>query len=398
MMLNEIVMSKCLPLRYTRLAVTISLMLCACQKKPALAPAADSLSAMEPPPMGATTYNDELKRELEILEGLLNNRLDQKSVVLVKNALMKGSIKDINSNPHSFESYLIKVLLTLPEIIHKAEFDETEKLWLTAKFYFLKRRFIEAATQMTAILKEQPNFIEARNLRARAIFFLGNPDLALSELNLIITQAGEKSEHGLDALYLTGAIVYESNDLDHKRLDIGIKAWSRYLAIADAPPELKQELKDGLVELNHRRAAPKMDLVANIDPFTPQQKYTADKNHLLKSFANEELLLALQLSEQYLKKAYDEDIATIKARILFKTGRIDEAKKLLTAIVDKNPSYAPGFHYQGMVFMLQGQPQDAVAMWKKTLEINRDYGKLHNLDQRIAVAEKMIEPTKISTH
>ena len=66
-----------------------------CQKKPSLGLAADPLSPMAPPPMGANTYNDELKKELETLDELLNKKLDLKTVFQVKDALMKGQTQEL---------------------------------------------------------------------------------------------------------------------------------------------------------------------------------------------------------------------------------------------------------------------------------------------------------------
>ena len=366
--------------------VLCGLMIVSCQKKPSLAPSADPFSSIEPPPMGGTTYNDVLKKEIGILTDLLEQRIDKPILAKVKSALMSGNIKALTKDATSYESHLAKVLLTLPELVHPREdITPNRKLWYQAKFLFLQRRFVEAAMRMTEVLQQEPNFVEARNWRARAIFFLGNPDLAIAELNKIIDVFPAKSLETLDALYLTGAIIYESNH----RLPIGINAWELYLERAETNPELKKEILDGIAELKRRKEGDNQP-ATNLDPFMPSNNFTPEKNAILVAFAKDELELALNLTHAFLKKTYDNAIATVKARIYFKQGRLDDAASMFLAIVAKDKSYAPGYHYQGMVFMLKGEPQQAINSWQKTAQLDPTYAKSHGLLQRIAVAEKMV--------
>jgi tetratricopeptide (TPR) repeat protein len=340
--------------------------------------------------MGGSTYNDELTKELGILDDVLDNKIDVKMLTKVQQALMTGKADGLSKDRTSYESHLAKVLLTLPELVHPREdISPGRKLWLQGKFLFLKRRFIEAAMKMTEVLKKEPTFVEARNWRARAIFFLGNPDLAIAELNSIIKASSENSAETLDALYLIGAIIYESNDSVAHRLATGISAWERYLDRAQPSAEMKQEILVSLAELKQRREG-KAKPATSIDPFMPNDGYAPEKNAILVAFAKDELELALNLANAFLGKSYDNAIATLKARILFKTGRSDEAAALFLAVVTKDKAYAPGFHYQGMAFMLKGEPKNAIASWRKALEIDPAYANSHGLSQRIAVAEKMV--------
>jgi tetratricopeptide (TPR) repeat protein len=360
-----------------------------CQRKPALAPSADPFSAIEAPPMGGDTYNDELKRELSILERVLDNTIEPAQLARVKTALMTGNQEAIPKDK-SDESYLAKVFLTLPELVHPRErLSDNRKLWLTAKFLFLKRRFVEAAMKMTTVLKSEPDFVEARNWRARAIFFLGNPDLAIRELETIMKRFPAKSSESLDALYLIGAIIYESNDNEKHRIATGIRAWERYLEVAEPSPDMKSEILQSLAELKVRHEG-KAKPAPSIDPFIPSEGNTAEKNAILVAFAKEELGLALELADKFLKKSYDNAIAVVKARILFKNGRLDDAAELFLAIVTKDKTYAPGYHYQGMAFMLKGEPEHAIASWQKTVALDPSYAHAHGLVQRIAVAQKMV--------
>ena len=306
-------------MRVTLYFALITLLGAGCQKKPALAPAADPLSILAAPPMGATTYNDELKKELSLLDKLLDQSLEPKLLSHVKEALLEGKTQNrfaLNSN----EAYLVKVFLALPELVHPKEaLDAKNRLWLRSKFFFLRRRFIEAATGMTEVLKLDPNFIKARNWRARAIFFLGNPDLALSELNIIIKSEPERSEARLDALYLSGAIVYESNEQDEKRIKLGVDAWNKYLVLSDPDPHIKTEINKSLKELALRLENNSQNLATLApDLFLPNAKYSAQKNAVLQAFKEEDLSRANLLCEQVLAKNYDKDLAVIKSAHLYK--------------------------------------------------------------------------------
>ncbi len=372
------------------------LFLISCQRKAALGLAADPMSSIAAPPMGATTYNDELKKELSLLDDLVNNRIDQKKLSAVIKALMDGS-KELLS-PNYEHAALVKLFLTLPELVHpKEKLTDNRKLWFKAKLLFLKRRFVEASITLSEVLKNEPTFVEARNWRARAIFFLGNPDLAISELKLIIKTSPAESEASLDAHYLIGAIVYESNDLDKERIKTGIDAWKKYLSHKESTPELKKEISDSLAELG-RRLEGKPEAPPILDPFSPHERNGPAKNAILEAFAEDKLLRAEELAGKALLKGYDPVIAIVKARTFFKSGRLDEAVELFNQIVEKSPNYAPAFHYRGMAFMMKGQIKEALLSWKKTLALDKAYGEAHNLQQRISVAEKMVEPTKVEMH
>lgn len=382
----------------------LTTMMCSCQKRPSLSPAADDLSAIAAPPMGAKVYNDELKRELNLLDDLLNGRVDKMLLSEVKGTLMRGHIDDVMSDRSGLRAELMKLLLAMPELIRRGDSpDDIDKLWFKAKLYFMRRRFIEASMLMSQILKDRPELMEARNLRARAIFFLGNPDLAIDELNRIVENTPSASVQGLDALYLIGAMCYESNDFDERRLKVGIDAWDRYLKAAKPDELLRREIADGLAELRARSRGEKPGHGAITDhqgdPFSPSESYSQEKNAIMSAFLRNELLLTIELCEQALIAGYDADIATIKARTLFKMGRIDEASDLFKNITERSPRYAPGFHYSGMGFMLKGQPQEAIAAWRRAMELDAVYGDANNLGQRIRVAEGMISREKpIDTH
>jgi tetratricopeptide (TPR) repeat protein len=243
--------------------------------------------------------------------------------------------------------------------------------------------------KMTEVLLKEPNFIEARNWRARAIFFLGNPDLAVAELNKIVAALPPKSPETLDALYLIGAIIYESNDSTAHRVRVAVNAWETYLERAEPPLDLKKEILDSLAELKHRKEGESTP-PSSADPFLPHPNFKPEKNAILVAFAKDELNLALSLANAFLDEDYDKAIATVKARIFFKQGRVDEAVSMFEAIVSKDKSYAPGYHYQGMAFMLKGEVEKAISSWEETIKQDPIYAESHRLLQRIAAAKKIV--------
>lgn len=390
-------------MRELLLSLAIAAAASGCQKKAALAPSGDPNSVLAPLPMGATVYNDELQHELKTLDDLLEGRIDPAVIDAVTKSLMLGRAQDHADK--SMNAALADLFMTLPELIHGSkDLSPLKKLWYEAKLLFLRRRFIESTTLMSKILSQAPspqadyrdlNLDEVRNCLARGTFFLGNPDLSIKTLKSIVANNPPSSPQSLEALYLTGAIIYESHDLDKKRLAEGIDAWQLYLKRAQTDSKIDEEIKNGLSELLARKNE---DAAQIIDPFTPRDGLSPEKNAVLTAFLREELLLALELCDKSLKDAYDKDIAIIKARIFIKTGRMDEAAELFSTIVEKNASYAPAFHYRGMAFMLKGQVELALASWLKTLELDQNYARSHKLDQRIAVAQKMLKPQKIDMH
>jgi tetratricopeptide (TPR) repeat protein len=360
-----------------------------CQKKPALSPAGVNLSTLEPPPMGATNYNDEFIRDLAILDNILNSVIGRQRLRKIHDNLSDFYKKNKAKDRNQEDIHLGRILIVMPELLQqKKPFNDREKEWLRAKFHFLNRRHVEASMLMSAILQKNDDDL-VRSWRSRAIFFLGNPDLARSELKAVISRSGETSPQGLDALYLLGAMSYEDDERDKKHLNAGIDAWTRYLKLVDADSAMIKEIEQGLAELKRRLQGDLDNQGIYKDRFLPNDTYKESKNAILAAFAKEELLLAQRLAQESLKVAYDPDIATIKARILFKNGQIDEALTLFMSITEKDKKYAPGFHYRGMAFMLQGKRRDAILSWQRTLEIDETYGSFHDLKRRIAVAEKM---------
>lgn len=366
----------------------------ACQKKPALSPAADPSSILSLPPMGAKVYNDELKKELDTLDALLNNQLPKKEVSEAKEQLLLQK----SSDKAQLSDGLSSLFLTLPELIHDHEhLSENRRTWIKAKLLFLRRRFVEASMLMSNVIKNEPHFIEAINWQARAIFFLGNPDLAIKKLEHITENTPKNSSSHLEALYLIGAIIYESEEEDKNSIKKGIHVWQEYLTYSKTDPTLEKEITNSLKELTSRLNNEEKQH-APFDPFMPIPSHSDEKRAILEAFHKEEMLTALKLCEESLKKSYDKDLAIIKARIFIKTGRMDEASTLFLNIVEKNQSYAPAFHYNGMALMFKGQLKEAITSWQKTFDLDPKYARFHKLDERIAVAKKMLNPIEVESH
>ena len=135
-----------------------------------------------------------------------------------------------------------------------------------------------------------------------------------------------------------------------------------------------------------------------MDIFEPNEGYKSEINALLTAFKKEELLLSERLCDLILGKGFDRLVMLVKARVFIKTGRMDEAFSLFTKLTKKEPTFAPAWHYQGMVFMLKGDAKNAIASWQTTLKLDKAYGDRNNLNERIAVANGMLEPKKVPSH
>lgn len=206
-----------------------------------------------------------------------------------------------------------------------------------AEKLFEQQKFVEASQMLSKLLDQEPTLPGARNLLARCFFFLGNPDRSFEELEFILQNSQPMSEASLDAMFLMGAITLEATDLNPKNEIKGRKAWVTYLKVSPST-SLKEKVKTGLVELEALDNPPK---------------------------------------------------ATVLARSYIQSSNIPKALHVFRRILRKNPKYVPAWHYQGMAYIMQGEPKSAVASWRQVFKLDSAYAKRFKLDQRIAVAEKM---------
>lgn len=230
-----------------------------------------------------------------------------------------------------------------------------KKEFSLAELYFEERRFIEASQILSKILDKDAKYPQARNLLARCFYFLGNPDRSLAELDFILSQPGGQADDMLDALFLTGAVVLESNPSEKMRKK-GIAAWENYLKIAPQS-ELRKQVTEGLARLKEQGRAKSEDW--------------------------------MQAEQKLREKKGDAEGETTLARIAIRTHRVQEALQRFEAVVKKYPKYVPAWHYKGMAHMLSGDPRQAIVCWERVMELNPAYGAEHRLTDRIAVAKGM---------
>lgn len=352
--------------------------LAGCQKPAKLSVAIDNFSELSIAPMGADTYNDELKLQLKLLDLYFEEKLPIKLQENTKKALMAQSeISNIE------EKALSQIYLTLPELLMPEKID---KDWLKAKFLFFKRRFIESSILLSEILKNQPNFYQARNFKARCLFFLGNPHLAIKELEFIVNDKKVDQENFLDALYLVGAMIHELSDNDLLLLKKAYDSWQKYLNKGENI-EIKKEIVKSLADIKARIALIEKPF---IDIFEPQKNYSALKNKALQAFKDNDLKISSDIIDKILQKNYDKTLILLKARILFKNSLISSSEKLFSELAKKYPSFVELWHYKGMFYMLQGQIAKAIESWERVLKLNYNYGFHYDLKQKIAKAKQML--------
>lgn len=225
---------------------------------------------------------------------------------------------------------LLFLLSCRPQPAQQPTYAKAEKL-------FEQQKFIESSKMLSKLLDQDPNLPGARNLLSRCFFFLGNSDRSFEELQFVLTHSEPGSEVGLDALFLMGAVALESDSLSTSNYQKGRKAWEVYL-----------------------KAAPKSKLAEKVIAGLAEMRALEDPAQ-----------------------------ATSLARSHIQRSNISKALAIFQRVLKKKPDYVPAWHYQGMVYIMQGEPQKAVASWKQVFKKDPAYAKKFKLDQRIAVAEKL---------
>jgi predicted Zn-dependent protease len=144
---------------------------------------------------------------------------------------------------------------------------------------------------------------------------------------------------------------------------------------------LQQKIKDGLAVFEEKK---------NAKAVTKETGNT--KKDALAAVEGGDMLDAESKVFAALKKTpRDDDLKVALARVYVKTGRVKESLAEFAAVIKKNPRHAVAFHYQGMAFMMSGDPQGAIASWQKVLELDKAYGDRFNLKGRIAIAQNMLK-------
>lgn len=308
----------------------------ACQRAPDIAPSAQPSSAKAPAPLGSTTTNAEFQKKLEELNA---------------KKLPKGASSEMEY----------------------------------AKLYFSERRLIEASEILSQLLDKNPLYPGARNLLARCFYFLGNPDRAILELEYILTHQEKNPDEVIDALFLLGASVLESQTYSKVQIQKAEKAWKLYLKLAPNSPH-KSKIEEGLTVLSSRLNPQLMPTKANVGiAKTPREDAIA-------AFNRGEILIAEKKLKEALKiYPADAELMTYLGRVFVQTTRPKEALVLLLEAVTKNPKHMPSRHYLGMAYMMNGEPQKAVDAWEEVQKQDPAYARQFRLEERIAIAKHMLQ-------
>jgi len=349
------------------------LMIVGCQKAPTVASSADPRSVNAAAPMESETSNAELEKRLAVLNRLLDGQISNEEFEAAK---AKGS-------PEAERLAKIMENLGFDKPMPEVPVGSLERDFAIGQFYFYERRFIEASHIFSKLLDKRPSWLRVRNLLARCFYFLGNTDRTYMELQFVLANNGGQAEEVLDALFLMGAIPLDSPSATPEQIDKGIGAFETYLKLAPNSP-MREKIKDGLAEFAERKKAKN----AHAD--------TGDaKKDALLAIEGADMLAAENKIRDALKKhPRDDDLKVALARVFVKTGRVNEALAEFADAIKKNARNAVAYHYQGMAFMMSGNPKGAVESWQKVLEIDPKYGERFNLKGRIAIAENLMKKEK----
>lgn len=328
------------------------------------------------PPMESKTSNAELAKRKLIVEKLINGEISQKDF---------SAAQDVNQKPDSAKTEEIERLakivdyLGLEQLPAKMQTGAVQGEFMMGEFFFYERRFIEASQIFSKLLDARPNWLRARNLLARSFYFLGNTDRAFMELQYVVANHSGQAEELLDGLFLIGAIAMDSPTATNAQLEKGVGAWKTYLKVAPRSP-LCEKIQNGLADYESKKKKKEKNA-----PESGDVKFLA-----LASFENEDLLTAENKIRSALKQLKnDEELSVALARVFVKSGRVNDALLEFKKIISRKPRSVTAHHYQGMAFMMAGDPQSAIASWEKVLQLDGAYGEQFDLRGRIMIAKNL---------
>ena len=379
----------------THKTIFICLLLIGCHKPPAYAPSAMPEASKGPAPMGSATSNALLKEKIELLTLMMDGKLPNEQLqqaIEKAQTLLKAPTQVLDEEAQ--KAILVHDLYRrLPAGISAQTplTDTKQKKLILAKVYFDDRRFIEAAHQLSSLLDEAPNYPDARNLLARCFFFLGNQDRTIAELDFVLNAGDPPKAEKLDALFLMGAAVLESQTPSKENLSRGIEAWETYLVEAPTSPQ-KATVEKGLAAMRSAMKAPDgvnpNSRVAQLgEKATKEEKAKAKALDAFEQKSPQEALPILQQALKILKP--EPEILTALGRTLVRLQEVAKAQEAFDKTVQLFPDHVPAWHYRGMAFLLGGSPEEAVQSWKTVVSKNPEYAKTHQLSRRIQVAERM---------
>lgn len=418
---------------YLACSLGLNLVATGCLEAPSVGrAAAPNVADQGAPVMGSSTTNSQVKAKVDILEDLLDGKIDPAQAA----DRIDQTFKDLPKEEQDKRlANLREALRELPGTTGKgrAMAQGPDRDMIFARLYFSERRFIDSATRLSRVLDVDPVYPGARNLLARCFFFLGNPDRTIQELQFILkhpTQGNEQGER-LDALFLLGAAVLESPGTSRANLQSGLEAWTAYLQEApDSPqrPQVEEGLKtieaglrgEGrLAQGDALRKEATMDAPQNVmggqasfrgqpapagpggpagQGATPERvkNLPADASPYARTLATGLDALDLgdlataevELKKAEALKANEPESLVGLGRVFVRSGRIDEALRTFGEAIKLHPNYMPAWHYNGMAHMMSGDPRQAAESWEHIMQADPAYAQKFSLDRRAAVARR----------
>ncbi len=403
-----------------------------CIDPPGVGKASDPSRASGQAPWGSATSNDELEIKLRLLNDILDGKLTGAK-------LAERVVNDYPSMTPPERQKALEGMTSLLEDLKrtgqegKAVPPGPDREMAKAQLYFSERRFIEAATMLSAILDQNAIYPGARNLLARCFFFLQNRDRTIAELEFVLANPEQQKnkDEVLDALFLMGAAVAETPGMTKETLLKGKRAWETYLQLSPESPQ-KKHIDEGMkdIEAGLRGegplAQPLVPQASEGDSATPgnvmggarsfpsaqaadgsQQKAERRMDTLKADATPRDVALAggldaldakdlataqTKLSEVTAAGTWDgpmKEAMVGLGRVAVQSGKIDDALRTFGEVIKRDADFMPAWHYNGMAHMLSGSPAEAVASWQKIVDKDPAYAQRFSLDRRIEVAKRM---------
>lgn len=208
-----------------------------CQRPARVSPAANPEEALAVSPMGSTTNNSVLKEKKALLYRLIDGNLS-----------LSIDAQSNESDEHKSARELMKALSIDAKSL---PLKGIQRDFVLGHFYFNERRFIESGQFLSQVLDQNPIFPYARNLLARSFYFLGNSDRSVQELEYILLHQAHDPDEFIDALFLSGMIIDESETTNEIKIKKGIKFLESYLKHAKDSPH-KEKAAASLTKLKAR--------------------------------------------------------------------------------------------------------------------------------------------------
>ncbi len=301
-----------------------------------------------------------------------------------------------------------------------------------AQFFVQERRYIEAAKLFSSVLDMNPSRKHARTGLATCLYYLGNVDRSLQEIQIRIDElkndfAGLVDGLKIDlfnALVLSGQAALGYPEVSSVQLEKSLENLKLYIELnPDSPMKAKvEETRDALLA---RKDSGSMDQNSSImardakgvagggvmggaragnlpmsgassgatmvsklaKDATPTERQIAE---LADALSARDLARAKEIrSRMNIAEASKVKLGVLDGRIAVQEGRAAEGLRIFGEVLKSNPQEGSAWLYLGMAHMMTGDPAQAAQSWAKVREFDPQLFAEKRLGMRMRAAQQM---------